>query len=64
MMAKLRWEEGSYIPLPRVRVRLKILILISLLNIIGSVTILEDGALDLRQSERLKEKQNRVKGED
>ena len=37
---------------------------ISLLNMIGSVTILEDGALDLRQSERLKEKQNRVEGED
>ena len=26
IMAKLRWEEGSYIPLPRVRVRLGILV--------------------------------------
>ncbi len=42
----------------------KIISIISLLTIIGSVTILEDGALDLWRSERHEEKQNRVKGED
>ena len=47
-MAKLRWEEGSHIPLPRVRVRLEILVSAYSCQI-GSVAILEDGALDLRQ---------------
>ena len=64
IMAKLRWEEGSYIPLPRVRINLGMLILSACSGLIDSVTILEDGAPDLRQSGRHEEEQNRIKGED